>query len=99
MASVCGKLARFLGVFVGDELGKAIGDELASEHALLSVYMKRPAWKRGPANKGVLALFGVLKPRALLAITPRRGVFSGILTLWGREGVCGGEPRKRGSGA
>lgn len=38
MASVCGKFARLLGVFVGDELGKAIGDELASGKALGSVY-------------------------------------------------------------
>lgn len=59
--------------------------------------MKRPTSKHGPANKGVLALFGVLNPRALLAITPRKGVFSGILALCGREGVSAGEPKKRGT--
>ena len=98
MASPCGKLTRLLGVFVGDELGKAMGDELPSGNVLRSVTNRR-ARKHGPANKGVLVLFGVLRPRALLAITPLRGELCGILALWGREGVSAGEPKKRGSNA
>jgi hypothetical protein len=62
----------FLGVFVGDEDGKAIGDELPAEYASEcppgSATMQK---KNSPMKSGVL--FGVLIPGALLAVAPRRG--------------------------
>lgn len=51
-----------------------------------------------PANKGVLVILGVLRPRALLAITPRSGLLSGATFPRNRKGVPAGEPKKSGIG-
>lgn len=58
MAPVCGKFARLLGVFVGDELGKAIGDELASEKALGSVREETHIETRTSEQGGPCTLWG-----------------------------------------
>lgn len=64
---------RLRGVFAGDELGNAIGDELpAAEKSAPDI--RQIKYQDPPANKGVL--FGVLIPKALLAGMPRIGVAS-----------------------
>lgn len=57
MASVCGKFTRLLDVFVGDELGKAMGDELASGKALGSVYEETHIETRTSEQGGPCALW------------------------------------------
>lgn len=91
-----GNSTRLRGVFAGDELGKAIGDELPAVKKGQGI-LKASKRRYLPANKGVL--FGVLRPTALLAVIPRSGVLSGAFDPHRRAGVPDTEgvpARKRG---
>jgi len=69
IASLWGTFPRLLGVLMGEELGKAIGEDIPSRQtSFLSILRGRVKLiSYEPANKGLL---GVLSPRALLAMTP-----------------------------